>query len=467
MRSDALARETRYRQGLVQENDRRRHNRFRKHSQHSIFCGYTNGYAKEGPGQKVFLGNDKQNNKTWKRRTDAGSWVFVGAAQIDFRSGYSQDTARAQAEERYNQARALENLERSGGMSRSEAVMAARHPNAWKSALAVAKYKHIYVGDEAEPILQEDIDAQAAGLQDFEEYKRVYACADLQPEAVSHALSFYRGAYLDFPVGWSEDDHLDFFVFRYAELMTHPEGVLAGTIEAINYNCDEHIDAIVRIASDVMASPRLANFQQHIINHRNHEQVEYLSFIARVDALPHVYLRDDHNAAAFLESTSTRDTLDTWGLLNDAETEKQNFVSQPSWAPPTDFTHWDTWIPLFFEDRADIPQIPYHCVPRVAAGDLPFDIEHAQETEIVEVKLRQIERMFSRWRKDAVVFLVLELVRKAAGQLDYEGMCSLAREVKIMMLGDNHVDDDDDEIDDNIELDEEDEVVLEEDEEDG
>jgi hypothetical protein len=427
MREQAIERETHYRRRLAEINDKLRQNRFRKRSQHTIFCGYTNGKSKEGPGQLVSIESDKHNNKCFRRRADSGKLERVDVRHFDFKSGFTEDLARTVAGQRYNQARALENLERSGGMSRSEAVMAARHPNAWKAALAMAKYKGIYVGDEAEPTLQEDIDAQAGGLQVFEEYKRVYACAGLQPEAVSHALSFYRACHLDFPDDWSETHHLDFFVFRYAELMTHHTGVLAGTVEHIDYKCDEHIDAVVRIANDVMRSPRLADFQQHIINHGNHRQVEYMSFVAREDALPHVYLPDDHhNPDAFLESSRTYDNL-----IN-AETPFQDSVTQPSWTPPTDFTHWDIWIRIFYPDLTVIAHIPYYS-PRGAVADSPYDPNESVETQAIKIKLRQIERRFARWRYDVVVFLVLDKIRLAAADGSYEEMCVLAHAVKRMM----------------------------------
>jgi hypothetical protein len=427
MREQAIGREPDYRQRLAEINNKLRQNRFRKRSQHTIFCGYTNGYSKEGPFQLVFIETDKHNNKCFRRRAESGKLERVDVRHFSFKSGFDEDLARSFAAQRYNQARALESLELSGGMSKSEAVMAARHPNAWKAALAVAKDKGIYVDDEAEPTLQEDIDAQAAGLQIFEEYKRVYARADLQPEAVSHALSFYRACHLDFPDDWSENDHLDFFVFRYAELMTHREGVLADTIEEINYNCNEHIAAIVRIANDVMASPRLADFQQHIINHHNHWQVEYMSFIAREDALPHVYLRDDHhNPDAFLESSRTFDDL------IDAETHQQETVTQPSWTPPTDFAHWDTWLRVFYPDTTVVAHIPYYS-PRITVANSPYDPNESVETQAVKIKLRQIERLFSQWRNDVVVFLALDRVRLAAADGNYEEMCVLAHAVKRMM----------------------------------
>jgi hypothetical protein len=451
MREQAIEREPHYRQRLAEMNDRLRQNRFRKRSQHTIFCGYTDGYSKEGPFQLVVIETDKHNNKCFRRRAVSGKLERVDVRHFSFKSGFDEDLARTVAGQRYNQARALESLELSGGMSKSEAVMAARHPNAWKAALAVAKDKGIYVGDEAEPTLQEDIDAQAAGLQIFEEYKRVYARADLQPEAVSHALSFYWACHLDFPDDWSENDHLDFFVFRYAEVMTHHEGVLAGSIEGINYNCDEHIDAIVRIANDVMRSPRLADFQQHIINHRNHHQIEYLSFIARVDALPHVYLRDDHhNPDAFLESSRTYDNL------IDAENPYQDSITQPSWTPPTDFTHWDIWIRIFYPDLTVVSHIPYYS-PRITVVNSPYDPEEPLETQAIKIKLRQIERLFAKWRNDVVDFFALDKIRLAAADGKYEEMCVLARAVKMMMgVEDTDADEDDIEV---IEMPEEEENV--------
>jgi hypothetical protein len=433
MREQAIEREPHYRQRLAEIKNKLRQNRFRKRSQHTIFCGYTNGKSKEGPGQLVFIESDKHNNKCFRRRADSGKLERVDVRHFSFKSGFNEYLARTVAGQRYNQARALESLELSGGMSKSEAVMAARHPGAWKAAVAMAKDRGLYVGEDVKVTYSGEIDAQAAGLQVFEEYKRMYpSAANLRSEAVAHALSFYRGCHVMFPDDWSENDHLDFFVFRYAELMTHHTGVLAGTIEAINYKCDEHLDAVVRIASDVMASPRLAQFQLHVINHENWQNLAYLSFVAREDTLPHVCLRDDHhNPAAFLESSATYDG-------------HRDRDSRPSWTPPTDFGHWDTWIRVFYPDTTVVAHIPYYS-PRITLANSPYDPNESVETQAVKIKLRQIERLFAQWRNDVVVFLVLDKVRLAAADGNYEEMCVLAHAVK-MMVGVEDTDADEDEL---------------------
>lgn len=293
-------------------------------------------------------------------------------------------------------------------MSKAEAVMAARHPSAWLAAVAMAKDKGIYVGDDVEPTHQDDFDAQAAGLQIFEEYKKVYACADLQPEAVAHALSFYRAFKVEFLDSWVPDNHLDFWVLRYSKLMTHHTGVLAGTIDKINYKFNEHNYTIVRIAKEVMTSPRLAHFQQHIINSRNYHEVECLSLIAREDAVP-----------------ATCDYPEDRMMFGEP-------VTRPFWTPPDDFTYWDVWIRVFYPDVNDVAQIPYHS-PRVALADTHYITEESIETQSVKIKLRQIERLFVQWRNDVVVFLALDKVRLAAADGKYEEMCILAQRVNLMM----------------------------------
>lgn len=231
-REEAVARETDYNRGLIARNDKRKQARFRLHRQHAIFAGYTNGYCPEGPDQPVFLGNDKENNKKLKRRSPAGSMRWVRATHVNFRNGYSEAFARADAEARYNQARALENLELSGGMSKSEAVMAARHVTAWAAVLAVAKDKNnLYAGDDVETPTRGELDRQARGLEVFANYKEVYASARLTREAVAHAVSFYRAFAIRFPEDFSADEHTDLFVTRYFELMTHERGVPAATVE--------------------------------------------------------------------------------------------------------------------------------------------------------------------------------------------------------------------------------------------
>jgi hypothetical protein len=63
----------------------------------------------------------------------------------------------------------------------------------------------------------------------------------------------------------------------------------------------------------------------------------------------------------------------------------------------------------------------------------------------IKIKLRQIERLFAQWCKDVVVFLVLDKVRLAAADGNYEEMCVLAHAVKRMM-GTEDTDADEDEI---------------------
>jgi cobalamin biosynthesis protein CobT len=87
---------------------------------------------------------------------------------------------------------------------------------------------------------------------------------------------------------------------------------------------------------------------------------------------------------------------------------------------------------VFFEDLNEVVQIPYYS-PRIAVVGLPDNLEHPTEAQTVEIKLRQIERLFSKWRNDVVVFLVLDKIRLAAADGDYEEMCALAHEVKVMM----------------------------------
>jgi hypothetical protein len=433
MRRQAVEREPDYQRRLAEINDKLQQNRFRKRSQHTIFCGYTNGYSKEGPGQLVFIETDKHNNKCFKRCAHSDRLERVNARQIGIDYGFDEYTARAVAAQRYNQARALEVLELSGGMSRSEAVMAARHPSAWMAAVALAKDKRIYVGDDVEPTDQDELDAQAAGLQIFEEYKRIYACADLQPETVAHALSFYQACRVQFLDGWSPDDHLDFWVLRYSELMTHHRGVLAGTIDNISQKFDKHKYTTMRIANEVMTSPRLVHFQQHVINSHNHHEVECLSLIARADAVPTTY---DHpeDRMMFREP-----------------------VTRPLWTPPTDFTHRDAWIRVFYPDLKDVAQIPYYS-PRVLSIDSPHNPEESIETQSIKIKLRQIERRFAQWPDDVVVFLALDKVRLAAAEGNYEEMCLLAQRVNMMMgVQDSDADEDALEVDEILE--EEDNVV--------
>lgn len=154
---------------------------------------------------------------------------WVRAAHVTFRNGYNDTWARADAEAKYNQARALENLELSGGMSKTEAVMAARHVTAWAAAVAVAKDKNnLYAGDDVEAHTQQELDLQARGLEVFADYQEIYATAHLTREAVAHAVSFYRAFALRFPIKFSADVHMDLFVTRYFELMTLERGALAG-----------------------------------------------------------------------------------------------------------------------------------------------------------------------------------------------------------------------------------------------
>ena len=194
--------------------------------QHAIFCGYTNGHCPEGPDQPVFLRNDKENNKKLKRRSPTGSLEWVSADHVNFRNGFNVEFVKADAEARYNQARALENLELSGGMSKSETVMATRH----------VKDKHnLYTGDDIEPHTRQELDRQVHGLELFARYQEVYASAHLTREAVSHAVSFYKTFLIFFPEEFSEDDRMDLFVTRYFELMTHERGVHAGTIEGVKH----------------------------------------------------------------------------------------------------------------------------------------------------------------------------------------------------------------------------------------
>jgi hypothetical protein len=331
MRAASLTGETVYNRALMVDNDKRRQNRFRKHKQHVIFCGYTRGTAPEGPNQPVYLGSDQENDKILKRLSSSGKLVWVSAKHVNFRNGYNIQLARDDAEQRHNQARALENLELSGGMSISEAVMAARHRSAWMAALSVAKDKNnMYAGDDVEPHTQYEIDLQAAGLAILADYRRVYASAHPQAEVVSHALSFYLGYMARFPLDFSEHDHLDFYVMRYSELMVHRQGKLGGTIEEINHASDAHIAAIVRIADEVIASPRLAHYQHHIINDTNMHEVEQVSFIVRSDANPPEHIVDNPNAHTFGESSTGHDNFRNRGMLTPAEAQRPNFVSQPS-----------------------------------------------------------------------------------------------------------------------------------------
>jgi hypothetical protein len=102
MREQAVEREPEYRRRLAEINDKIRQNRFRKRSQHTIFCGYTNGHSKEGPGQVVFIETDKHNNKCFKRRAHFDKLERVDACQIDIESGSDECTARTVAGHRYN-----------------------------------------------------------------------------------------------------------------------------------------------------------------------------------------------------------------------------------------------------------------------------------------------------------------------------------------------------------------------------
>lgn len=140
--------------------------------QHAIFCGYTNGHCPEGPDQPVFLRNDKENNKKLKRRSPTGSLEWVSADHVNFRNGFNVEFVKADAEARYNQARALENLELSGGMSKSETVMAARH----------VKDKHnLYTGDDIEPHTRQELDRQIADSKSSSATRR------FTPVRISHA----------------------------------------------------------------------------------------------------------------------------------------------------------------------------------------------------------------------------------------------------------------------------------------
>jgi hypothetical protein len=431
MREQAVEREPEYRRRLAEINDKLRHDRFRKRSQHTIFCGYTSGYSKEGPGQLVFIQTDKHNNKCFQRRSRSGKLERVNACQIIFKFGFDEYIARTVAGQKFNQARALESLELSGGMSKSEAVMAARHRSAWKAAVSMAKDKGIYVGDDVELTRQDDLDAQAAGLQIFENYKMVYARADLQRDAVCHAISFYRTWHVRFPDGWSPDNHLDFWVLRYCELMTHHRGVLAGTIDEINHRSHEHVDAIVSIAKDVMKSPRLADFQQHIINSRNYRKVECLSHIAREDAMPPEYIHGEHYIS---EPPATYNYSGDRMMHTNDEVQYQEPVTQPFGTPPDEFTHWDSWFRVFCpdSDSNDLAQVSYNS-PRVSLADKPYDPEEPMETQSIKIKLRQIELRFAQWPDDVLVFLALDKIRLAAVAGDYEEMCLLTQRVNMMM----------------------------------
>lgn len=55
------------------------------------------------------------------------------------------------------------------------------------------------------------------------------------------------------------------------------------------------------------------------------------------------------------------------------------------------------------------------------------------ETQSVMIKLRQIERLFTQWHDDIVVFLALDKIRLAAAAENYEEMCLLAQRVNMMM----------------------------------
>lgn len=115
---------------------------------------------------------------------------------------------------------------------------------AWGAALAVAKDKNnLYAGDDVEHHTREDLDLQARGLEILANYQEVYASVHLTREAVAHAVSFYRAFAIRFPVNSSADVHMDLFVTRYFELMTHERGVRAATVEEVKHRLSstEHL----------------------------------------------------------------------------------------------------------------------------------------------------------------------------------------------------------------------------------
>lgn len=440
----ARAKEARYDRRVKKAEGFARKKRFTRHRQIGVFCGVTTAGATQGPNLDVFVAQNVLGNFHYKARGVDGRLRWVGHNHVRFANNFASEQANQAAKQRYLQARALEameqaGLENEGFLTKAEADMAARHPDAWVAAVKKAKAKGLYTGDDVVGFDEQQQDDQDAAAQLFEQLVNTYE-VDVSAEGICHAANFFLSQRYDFPEGF-DSEHLDLFLVTYATAMVyHPDPrrnlARVGCIEQLRHGNRRHLSQIMELARETVASDAgLEAYDQSIITLDNVGVLRFLNPIAHADALPPALdfrgrQTNDRAAMAALRNPNTPGLPNT--LLSALE-DRNDLIGQRSFSIPDDFSNWDKWFPYFFPDRELIPTIPYNCIPRVgvsASGNL---------AGAAAIKLRLYQRKLAPHCNDVVVFFVWEAIRRAAAEGEDTEMDDLYADVRRMINGEEPV----------------------------